>query len=82
MIIDEFLYPHHRRHGLAEADKAFDEKLEDFAQQVSFTCNLEIGGKLSAEDAFERLGHLWQQLQTSKDELTRRSSSAGAGASD
>ncbi len=70
MILNEFIYPH--RHQGEQVDsmvKAFDEKLEDFAQQVSYTCNLEIGGKLSPSDAYERLGSLWQQLQAHKEEL-------------
>jgi hypothetical protein len=74
MIINEFLYPHRRYQGLADSERNFHEKLEDFAQQVSFTCNLETGGKLSPEDAFERLGRLWQDLQVSKEELFGQSS--------
>ncbi|MGF1600750.1 MAG: hypothetical protein ACFCU8_01810 [Thermosynechococcaceae cyanobacterium] len=73
MIINEFLYPHRRYQGLADPERTFNEKLEDFAQQVSFTCNLETGGKLSPEDAFERLGHLWHDLRVSRDELIGRS---------
>jgi hypothetical protein len=70
MILNEFLYPHRSHTDQADSmARAFDEKLEDFAQQVSYTCNLEVGGKLSPADAYERLGNLWQQLQVYKEEL-------------
>lgn len=70
MILDDFLYPHHQNENQADPiARAFDEKLEDFAQQVSYTCNLEVGGKLSPKDAYERLGNLWQKLQAQKEEL-------------
>lgn len=68
MQINEFLYPHHAHQGDTAA-QALAEKLETFAHQVSYTCNLEIGGKLSPEDTFERLGTLWHQLQQDKDAL-------------
>lgn len=70
MILNEFLYPHRQHESQTDPiTRAFDEKLEDFAQQVSYTCNLEVGGKLSPNDAYERLGSLWQQLQAQKEEL-------------
>ena len=67
MALNEFLYPHHHVSGKTDpAQVAFEEQLEDFSQQVSYTCNLEIGGKLTPEDAFNRISTLWDQLQRSK----------------
>jgi hypothetical protein len=45
---------------------AFNQALQDFANQVSLTCALETGGKISPSDAMGRLDHLWQTLQTTR----------------
>ena len=70
MILDEFLYPHHHRHqNIDPMVIAFTEELERFAQQVSYTCNLETGGKLSPRTAYERLETLWEHLKQAKEDL-------------
>ncbi len=45
---------------------AFNQVLQDFASQVSLTCALETGGKISSSDAIERLDTLWHTLQTAR----------------
>ena len=70
MNLEEFLYPHHHQQGtVAPTLAAFTAELETFAQQVSYTCNLETGGKLSPEHAYARLEQLWQQLTQVKEQL-------------
>jgi hypothetical protein len=45
---------------------ALNQVLQDFANQVSLTCALETGGRISPSDAMERLDSLWQMLQTAR----------------
>ncbi|TVP66883.1 MAG: hypothetical protein EA342_10445 [Leptolyngbya sp. LCM1.Bin17] len=45
---------------------AFNQVLQDFASQVSLTCALETGGKISPSDAMARLDTLWQTLQMTR----------------
>lgn len=45
---------------------AFNSALQDFSNQVSLTCALETGGKLSPSEAMARLDTLWQTLQTAR----------------
>ena len=47
----------------------FDANLQEFAQRISYLCNLENNGKISPEDAYERIKSLWKQLRQSKQEL-------------
>lgn len=47
----------------------FNANLQEFAQRVSYICNLETAGKLSPEEAYEQVRELWHQLKQSKKEL-------------
>ena len=47
----------------------FNANLQEFAQKVSFICNLETSGKLSPEQAYEEIKNLWESLSDSKEEL-------------
>lgn len=47
----------------------FNSNLQEFAQQVAYICGLETNGKISAEEAYERIKQLWRQLKASKKEL-------------
>ena len=47
----------------------FNANLQEFAQRVSYVCNLETGGKISAEEAYAEIKSLWKQLKSSKKNL-------------
>lgn len=65
-----FLYPHSFYRGeVKPEDLVFDSNLQEFAQKVSYICNLEINGKLSSERAYQKIKQLWKQLKRSKKQL-------------
>lgn len=67
---DEFLYPHYPYHGKAKAENiVFNANLQEFAQQVNYICNLETGGKITTEEAYQQIKRLWQQLKSSRKGL-------------
>lgn len=64
---DEFLYPHYPYHGKAQPENiVFNANLQEFAQRVNYICNLETGGKISTEQAYQQIKQLWQQLKSSR----------------
>ena len=66
----EFLYPRSKYYGeFTPENLVFNANLQEFAQQISYLCNLENNGKISPEDAYERIKSLWQELKQSKKEL-------------
>lgn len=66
----EFLYPRSRYHGTIKPENlVFNANLQEFAQQVSYVCNLETAGKISPEDAYQRIRLLWRQLKQTKKQL-------------
>lgn len=66
----EFLYPRSRYYGQVKPENlVFNANLQEFAQQVSYICNLETAGKISPEDAYKKINALWQQLKSSKKQL-------------
>ncbi|MBK4731019.1 hypothetical protein JJD41_14280 [Oxynema sp. CENA135] len=66
----DFLYPRGRYYGDFTPQKlAFNANLQEFAQKVSYICNLETGGKISSIEAYEEIKKLWKDLKTSKKEL-------------
>ncbi|MBW4614520.1 MAG: hypothetical protein KME21_14845 [Desmonostoc vinosum HA7617-LM4] len=67
---DSFIYPRSRYHGKFRPENLmFNANLQEFAQKVSYVANLETGGKLSPEEAYNRIQLLWKQLKQSKQEL-------------
>ncbi|HBE20488.1 MAG TPA: hypothetical protein DEG17_08545 [Cyanobacteria bacterium UBA11149] len=65
-----FLYPRSRYYGKVNPENlVFNANLQEFAHRVSIICNLETAGKISAEDAYDRVKKLWSELRTSKQEL-------------
>lgn len=66
----DFLYPRSRYYGQVKPENlVFNANLQEFAQKVSFICNLETGGKISSEDAYDQIKALWKQLKKSKKQL-------------
>lgn len=48
---------------------AFNANLQEFANQVSLICGLETNGKITAEEAYDRIKVLWKELKNSKKNL-------------
>jgi len=66
----DFLYPRSRYYGEFKPENlVFNANLQEFAQRVSYICNLETAGKLSSENAYEQIKDLWQQLKLSHQQL-------------
>jgi hypothetical protein len=67
---EDFLYPRSRYHGEFKPEKlVFNANLQEFAQRVSYICNLETAGKLDTLSAYEQIKLLWKRLKASKHEL-------------
>ncbi len=65
-----FLYPRSPYRGQVKPENlVFNANLQEFAQQISYICNLETGGKLPPEEAYRRIKVLWEQVKHSKREL-------------
>ncbi|ASC71299.1 hypothetical protein XM38_022510 [Halomicronema hongdechloris C2206] len=65
-----FLYPHAPYRGPVKPEQlVFNANLQEFAQQVSYISNLNTNGKLTLDEAFERIDHLWNELKHSKVQL-------------
>ena len=66
----EFLYPRSRYYGQVKPENlVFNANLQEFAQRVSYICNLETAGKLSPEESYEQIKTLWEQLKRTKKQL-------------
>jgi hypothetical protein len=66
----DFLYPRSRYYGEFKPENlVFDANLQEFAQRVSYICNLETSGKVSQADAYEQIKTLWKQLKRSRKQL-------------
>lgn len=67
---DDFLIPRSTYWGKPSLPNlTFNANLQEFAQRVSYVCNLETGGKMSAEEAYTQIKALWKQLKASKKNL-------------
>lgn len=65
-----FLHPHYRYHGKVKPENlVFNSNLQEFAQKISFICNLETNGKLAPDKAYKQIKNLWKDLKKSKKEL-------------
>lgn len=66
----EFLYPHSSYHGEVKPENlVFNANLQEFAQRVSYICNLETAGKLSPQESYKQIKALWKELKQSKKQL-------------
>lgn len=67
MSKNSFLYPQSRYYGRFTPEHlAFNANLQEFAQKVSYISGLETGGKLSSEEAYNKIKCLWKELKQSK----------------
>jgi hypothetical protein len=69
----DFFYPRSRYHGdFTPEHVVFNANLQEFAQKVTYICNLETNGKLPPETAYQEIKALWKQLKLSRRELNIR----------
>jgi hypothetical protein len=67
---ENFLYPRGRYYGQVKPENlVFNANLQEFAQRISYICNLETSGKIPPEQAYEQIKDLWKNLRRSKKEL-------------
>lgn len=67
---NEFLYPRSRYHGQPKPENLiFNANLQELAQRVDYIVNLHTGGKLSAEESYERIKILWIQFEFASRQL-------------
>lgn len=65
-----FLHPHNPYRGEVKPENlVFNANLQEFAQQVSYVCNLETGGKISPEQAYSQIKSLWKEVKRSRKQL-------------
>ncbi len=77
MIVDSnqvdknsFIYSRSRYQGQIKPENlVFNANLQEFAQRVTFICNLETNGKLTPEEAYNQIKALWKQLKRTKQQL-------------
>ena len=50
-------------------EMVFDSNLQEFAARVGLIVSLELGEKISSEEAYARIKTLWKQLKASKKNL-------------
>lgn len=67
---DKFLYPRSSYRGEVKPENLlFNANLQEFAQKVSYVCNLETNGKISTQQAYQNIKKLWNELKNSKNKL-------------
>ncbi len=72
LMVDEsdFLYPRSRYYGEVKPENlVFDANLQEFAQRVTYLCNLETAGKIPPESAYQQIKDLWKQLKRTHEQL-------------
>ncbi len=74
---DQFLYPRSSYYGkFTPENLVFNANLQEFAQKVSYICNLETGGKIDQMAAYEQIKVLWKQLKASRKQLKNTKNSS------
>ncbi len=67
---ENFIFPQTRYRGEFTPEKlVFNANLQEFAQKVSYICNLETNGKIASQDAYKKIKDLWKDLKTSVKNL-------------
>lgn len=66
----DFLHPRSRYQGQVKPENlVFNSNLQEFAQRVSYICNLETGGRMAPEAAYQQIKALYKELKRSKKQL-------------
>ncbi|OKH17088.1 hypothetical protein [[Limnothrix rosea] IAM M-220] len=67
---EQFIYPKESYRGEFKLEHvAFNANLQEFAKKVNIICNLETNGKITSNDAYQRIKELWRQLKSSRKTL-------------
>ncbi len=70
---NNFLLPRSRYRGeFSPQNLAFNANLQEFAGKIGYICALETNGKISTEEAYDRIKELWGKLEASKNGLLDR----------
>ncbi|MEH2078310.1 MAG: hypothetical protein V7K57_28605 [Nostoc sp.] len=68
--ICDFLYPRSPYYGQFKIEYlAFNAHLQEFSQRVNYISSLQTAGKISPEEAYKQIHHLWKQLKSAKKAL-------------
>jgi len=68
--LQRFLHPRSRYYGPVKPEQLiFNANLQEFAQRVGYISGLHTGGRLSSDDAIKQISQLWQELNSSKQQL-------------
>lgn len=68
--LSKFLYPHSSYRGKFTPERlVFNANLQEFAQRITYICNLETAGKVTTEEAYRQIKALWKQLKRSRKDL-------------
>jgi hypothetical protein len=66
----QLLYPRSRYYGQFSPEQLmFNDNLQQFAHQVGYISGLHTGGKLSENEAIQKIDQLWRALNYSKEQL-------------
>jgi hypothetical protein len=77
---DKFLHPRSPYYGEFKPENlVFNANLQEFAQKISYICNLETAGKIPPGEAYVRIKDLWKELKVSKKELGIDNNPSGKG---
>lgn len=67
---ENFIFPQTSYRGeFTPENLVFNANLQEFAQKVSYVCNLETNGKISSQDAYKQIKNLWKELKNSMQNL-------------
>jgi hypothetical protein len=67
---NSFLYGTSRYRGhFSPKNLAFNNNLQEFATKIAYISSLHTGGRLSSEEAYQRIKELWVELKQSKNGL-------------
>jgi len=67
---ENMLYPRSPYRGdFTPENLVFNANLQEFAQKVSYICNLETNGKVSSNQAYQQIRGLWKELKSSMKNL-------------
>ena len=67
---DEFLFPIHSFQGkFTPEDFVFNANLQEFALRAGYIVALQTNGKLSSEEAYQKIKALVKELKISRKEL-------------
>jgi hypothetical protein len=70
--LNEFINPLAKYHGPVKPEQlVFNANLQEFANLVALTVNLQTNNKITAGQAFEKIKVAWNQLADSKDNLLK-----------